>query len=579
MTTSIQARVLALVGAGVFVASGIVSLVSRSSLLALEDQVGREHARVAAALAAGVSAAVEHDLRLLTTTTAAPRLDLEDGDDLPERAALTAVVGHGQTWCALAFLDADGRVVVSEPESSRGAWSDGSGVAAAIRAIQRQRIHVGELVAPEPGGAHVLLVVPFRQPDGRSGGAAALVNAGSPGLADLVQLSEPGPTQRIELRDGAGAVLVARSGRDAVDSGTLASVARVGGTPWTIRLADTGADAAWPVLAFRRRSIWLAPLLSVVAMLFGWGIARSVRRPLSRLTDSAERIAHGDLQHGVDQGGAAAAGDEVSRLAGALERMRASLQFYVSDIERANRELERRVEERTSEVAAANTRLEERERVRQQLLRKVISAQEDERRRIARELHDETSQTLAALSMSVETALATSQAADTRERLSDVRRLVDRMQEELHRLIVNLRPSILDDLGLAAAIRWFAGRQLGSAGVAVRCEVADLERRLPSEIETALFRAVQEAVVNIARHAGAESVLIQGTLDAGRLAIEVEDDGRGFDVAGVPERSESLRGIGLLGMRERLEILGGQLTIDSEPGAGTRVIMEVPMTL
>ena len=95
----------------------------------------------------------------------------------------------------------------------------------------------------------------------------------------------------------------------------------------------------------------------------------------------------------------------------------------------------------------------------------------------------------------------------THRRLEDVRRLVDRMHHELHRLIVNLRPSVLDDLGLAAAIQWFAERQLPS--VAVRCEL-ELDTRLPSELETAIFRAVQEAIVNIARHAHAESVLIQG---------------------------------------------------------------------
>jgi signal transduction histidine kinase len=311
-------------------------------------------------------------------------------------------------------------------------------------------------------------------------------------------------------------------------------------------------------------------------MLFGWGIVGSVRRPLKRLTTAAERIARGDLERRVDAGAAMRGGDEIDRLTVALERMRASLKESMDEIGRANRELEARVAERTSQLATANQTLEERERVREQLLRKVISAQEDERKRIARELHDETSQTLAALGMGVDAALATGAPAATTQRLADVRRLVDRMHQELHRMIVNLRPSVLDDLGLAAAIQWFAERHLNGAGVGVRCELTDLDVRLPPEVETALFRAVQEAIVNIARHAHAESVLIQGAVDQGTVTIEIEDDGVGFEPQQVGSTPGSLRGVGLLGMRERIEILGGSMQLDSEPGGGTRVVMSVP---
>jgi signal transduction histidine kinase len=142
---------------------------------------------------------------------------------------------------------------------------------------------------------------------------------------------------------------------------------------------------------------------------------------------------------------------------------------------------------------------------------------------------------------------------------------------------VDLRPSVLDDLGLAAAIQWFAERHLAARGVAVRCEIAELEGRLSPEVETALFRAVQEAIVNITRHAQAETVLIQLSADQA-VMVEIEDDGVGFDPDGIAAEPGSLRGIGLLGMRERLEIVGGALHIDSEPGGGTHVVMTVPVT-
>jgi signal transduction histidine kinase len=209
----------------------------------------------------------------------------------------------------------------------------------------------------------------------------------------------------------------------------------------------------------------------------------------------------------------------------------------------------------------------------------VISAQEEERKRIARELHDETSQTLAALGIGVDVAIADCplQADQLHTRLLDTRALVARMHDGIHRMIVNLRPSVLDDLGLAAAIRWFADYQLTPRGIAVRCEFDDLETRLSPEAETATFRAVQEAIVNISRHAAAESVLIQGSVNGGVLEIEIEDDGMGFDPAAVVRSPESLRGVGLLGMQERIEILGGTVKLESSQGQGARVVFSIPI--
>jgi signal transduction histidine kinase len=329
---------------------------------------------------------------------------------------------------------------------------------------------------------------------------------------------------------------------------------------------------------YRRHVFWLAPTLAALAMVLGWGIARSVRQPLLGLTAAAERIAHGEFQPPIDEARAAAGGREVARLAAALERMRAALLESFARIEQANDELEWRVAERTRQLAEANLRLEDREKLRQKLLRQVIAAQEDERKRVARELHDDTSQALAALGIEIDLALQACDGtgAEVGRRLYGVRRLVDRMHQELHRLIVNLRPSVLDDLGLAAAIRWLAEHHLTHAGITVRCEIAGLDDRLPPEIETATFRVVQEALVNIARHSQAESVLIQATATGDAVEIDIEDDGVGFDAAALTWSPDSLRGAGLLGMRERVDILGGSLEVDSTPGSGTRIVVRIP---
>jgi signal transduction histidine kinase len=158
-----------------------------------------------------------------------------------------------------------------------------------------------------------------------------------------------------------------------------------------------------------------------------------------------------------------------------------------------------------------------------------------------------------------------------------MRHLVARIVDGIRRLIVDLRPSVLDDLGLAAAIRSFAEAHLTRRGVAVRCEIDDADLRLPSTVETAVFRAVQEALVNVARHAQAQTVLIQIAVEGHALAVEIEDDGIGFVMEPAQTDSESLRGIGLLGMRERIELVGGTVRVESEPGRGTRVVMSVPI--
>ena len=155
--------------------------------------------------------------------------------------------------------------------------------------------------------------------------------------------------------------------------------------------------------------------------------------------------------------------------------------------------------------------------------------------------------------------------------------MADRTLDELHRLIYDLRPSVLDDLGLWSAIQWYADRQLKPRGVAVHCEFNDVERRLPPIMETALFRAVQEAVSNIARHADAEHALVQCGFEGDVLTIEIEDDGNGFEPSAVKRPKDEGHGWGLLGITERVEALGGTVVIDTAPGQGARIVITVPV--
>lgn len=230
-------------------------------------------------------------------------------------------------------------------------------------------------------------------------------------------------------------------------------------------------------------------------------------------------------------------------------------------------------------IAIENARLYEevqrKEEVRHLLLDKLILAQEEERRRIARELHDEVGQSLTALIMGLggaEEAIPPG-LAPLRKRLEEIRTLTAGTLEEIRRLMVDLRPTLLDDLGLIPAIHWYAETHLARVGVEPRIEVVGPKRRLPPLVETALFRVIQEAITNIVKHAGAKTATIRVAFKTSSIAASIEDDGKGFD----PEKRKQEGGFGLLGMEERVTLLGGTFAIDARPGRGTRIAFTIPL--
>ena len=384
-------------------------------------------------------------------------------------------------------------------------------------------------------------------------------------------------TLAVELLDSDGRVFAVSAAVPEAPDDVSAS-APVASTPWRVRVRQGRRDAFAEEIALKGWFAFLTPLFLVVAGLFAWGAARSVRRPLRILTDSAERLAAGDLSQPVplppeDAG----RDDETGRLARAFETMRVALAASMDEVTQANATLERRVAARTAELQKLYAELKDRDARRADLVRKLLSAQEDERRRIARELHDETCQTVAALAVGLDTVRRASTPEEASTKLEDARALASRTLDGLHRVIFDLRPSVLDDLGLVSAVRWWVARHLTPLGIAARLEIEDLDERLPPTVEIPVFRAVQEALTNIARHSGAKTVLIQMSYEHGLLSVDVEDDGRGFNPADVATPSETGQGLGLLGMRERIEILGGTLTLDSSPGAGTHLAFTVPV--
>ena len=229
------------------------------------------------------------------------------------------------------------------------------------------------------------------------------------------------------------------------------------------------------------------------------------------------------------------------------------------------------------ENARLHQQAQERERQLGELLRQVVSAQEAERQRIARELHDATGQSLTAVALGlrgVENNLV-SNPEGTVAQIKELRSFVTQALGELRRIIANLRPSQLDDLGLVAALQWYVAEFEQRYRLAVRFVCEGERVRLPAEYETVLFRITQEALTNVAKHAQASQGTVRLEVAGERITLSVTDNGRGFDVAHALRHDQPRKGWGLLGIMERAWLLGGQCDIRSAPGQGTTVQVSV----
>jgi two-component system, NarL family, sensor histidine kinase UhpB len=221
--------------------------------------------------------------------------------------------------------------------------------------------------------------------------------------------------------------------------------------------------------------------------------------------------------------------------------------------------------------------LEEHRGLLQKMSEQVLVAQEDERKRIARELHDETAQSLTTLLIRLKILERARTAPEMHGQINDLRELTAETLEAVRKLAVELRPATLDDLGLLAALEGYTESYSSRNSVRVSFSTEGFdnrESRLPPQVELVLYRVVQEALTNAAKHARAKRLRVELARRSDEVIAAVEDDGQGFDVEEMMRSRE--RGLGLFGMQERLALVGGQLVIDSAPGRGTRIHARVP---
>ena len=320
-------------------------------------------------------------------------------------------------------------------------------------------------------------------------------------------------------------------------------VGAIGGTYITQRLLEvSGTELA----------LFFATAGIALSLIINYFILRGALHPIDALQHTVERIDRGDsdVRASVEE----IDDPQLYGFAQSLNRMLARL--------------------------AAHTRMIEANRVQlRRLSSQVLSAQEDERKRLARELHDDTSGSLARVLLNIEMCeeLAPEEGQELREKIGSTRALCEQTLDNVHKMIFDLRPTLLDDLGLASAVRWYAKNNLEPAGIQTQLEINDNFGRLSPAVENAMFRIAQEAMTNIIRHSDARCARVQLTRENSTLRLTVQDDGRGFDASAVARGSDVPHRWGLFGIQERVATLSGTFEVDSQPGKGTALRVEIPL--
>lgn len=303
-------------------------------------------------------------------------------------------------------------------------------------------------------------------------------------------------------------------------------------TVWHVRTYP--ADLHWALIAL------FAGSGLVISFVVNQRVLKAALAPLDRLQTAVDAVRQGLPQVRVDPG--PTSDDRFDRLADTFNQMLSQLEENAQRL--------------------------------QQLPRQILQAQESERHRLARDLHDEAAQALTSLLVHLRLLERAHTPAEAQGRVQELRQLTAQALEEVRRVALDLRPTILDDLGLGPALAWRVDEINKLDGMHATIKIEGLAARLPREIELVFYRVGQEALSNIARHAGAETVTVLLQQQNGQITLAIVDDGQGFAPA-TPSPAAG-HGFGLLGMRERLGMIGGTLAIRSTPGQGTAIIADAP---
>ena len=339
--------------------------------------------------------------------------------------------------------------------------------------------------------------------------------------------------------------------------------------PWGVIIGQAQEDVFAPSVQLKKKFLLLAAFFIITGLIFAIGLSISIAKPIRQLIQATGRIANGNLSEPVGNLGTY----ETLMLSKSFDIMRLKLESTLDSLKSYSTELEKRVMERTEQIRLERQKVET-------LLKQVISSQEDERKRIARELHDQTLQDISAVLMRIDMCRLYPEQISP-QKIEEIRGITLKILDETRSIIQNLRPTLLDDIGLESAIRWLLDTCLRAKGINYFYNTEDIrDKRFSPEIEINIFRIAQEAINNIARHAEAENVFVIFKTINDYLDIYIEDDGRGFDIMPLPKSiysNKGTRGLGITGMKERASLIDGLLQINSALGCGTRIGLKIPI--
>lgn len=556
----------------------------------------------ASIIATAIDHILEENLTRLYDISLADKVDLRDGNWTPEIQALQAAYHYSIFSDGVFLLDKMGNSLITYPV--REEQVNLLGIPPVSRVTSEMRPVISSVFTMEPTRRKVIFaLVPLKNRNGDIvGTAGGLIDPTSYLFTRILSAITLEKKTNIELVDNMGIVIASNhpssilSGIDhnkflsklidakknavapchrchlSVSSGSqersedVLIFAPLSLAPWGIAIRVPRDQVYAPSTSLQRGFVVLAAIALATSFILALGMSRSIVKPVQQLIRATQRIADGNLSIPLR----VESTDEIGMLSEQFDDMRSKLDESLKSIQRYNLELEQRVRERTQQ-------LEEKQVANAMLLRKLITSQEDERKRIARELHDESLQTLSALLMNIEMCRLHPELISP-EKVSVMKETVTVVINEMSKVIQNLRPTVLDDLGFEAAVIWLIERNLKEKDIACHLHMRDLdEDRIPPEVQLTLFRIFQETTTNIARHSGAEHVLIHMKNDDRTFFMSIEDDGRGFDTESVFENTLSGRGLGIMGMRERAAQVNGSLKVCSKRGDGTSVLCTVPL--
>lgn len=546
---------------------------------------------------------LETNLTRLYDISVSGSIDFSDKDLEPAKKALRTAYEYSIFTDRIFLMDIYGNVVLTYPHKEEGKINL-MGIPYVSRTISEGKPVISDVYTFESTQRKVIFAfVPLKNREGKIiGVAGGEINPTHYTFTQIIKSIPAGATTNIELVDSHGTIVASSdpkriltssdhnkflgnliaSGKSTVGTchrchseqktglertNDMLAFVPLSSAPWGISVREPQEIVFAPSTKLKKGFLVLSLLSVATALVLGIGLSRGIVKPVQSLINATQRIGKGNLSEPIT----ASSRDEIGTLARSFDAMRIKLHESLESIHRHNIELENRVMERTQQIRQSRSKVEN-------LLKKLISSQEDERKRIARELHDDILQDVSAFLIKLDICKVYPENI-TMERIEEMRRIALKTIDGIHNVIQNLRPSILDDLGLEAAIKWLLDKHLGEKGIKHYLTIhAETDKRFDPRVEITLFRIIQESITNIARHSDAENVVVVLKSDKDSVVVDIEDDGEGFDVHSVLRRaSDGGRGLGIMGMKERASLLDGKLQVCSSPGRGTKVSFKIPL--